>query len=289
MNATRPTTILWLLLVSAALVAASCTGRDISIGGESRPIACGTVSDCGDGELCVQSACTVACAADSDCPAGRACVAGVCAAECSADADCATSQVCVNGLCIAHTTCAPAAEVCDGVDNDCDGVIDNGAICSNGGTCVAGACVTTACENVTCANGEACVDGVCTACAGQVVCAGLCVDLTADAANCGACGVQCPAGAACADGVCMLACASDADCTAGHVCVAGVCTPDASCSPAAEVCDGLDNDCDGVIDNDATCPNGGVCVNGGCATASCSADIECPVGQVCVAGACVAG
>ncbi len=36
-----------------------------------------------------------------------------------------------------------AAETCDGRDNDCDGVVDNGAACAAGERCVAGACAPT--------------------------------------------------------------------------------------------------------------------------------------------------
>ena len=35
-----------------------------------------------------------------------------------------------------------------------------------------------------------------------------------------------------------------------------------------EVCDGLDNDCAGVVDNGASCPNGGTCTNGACVPAN---------------------
>ena len=34
----------------------------------------------------------------------------------------------------------PSAEACDGKDNDCDGVTDNGATCPAGQSCTAGSC-----------------------------------------------------------------------------------------------------------------------------------------------------
>jgi len=37
---------------------------------------------------------------------------------------CDDDQICINGECVAE--CEPADEVCDGEDNDCDGVVDNG-------------------------------------------------------------------------------------------------------------------------------------------------------------------
>jgi hypothetical protein len=52
------------------------------------------------------------------------------------------------------------------------------------------------------------------------------------------------------------------------------------CQPVPEVCDGLDSDCDGVIDNGATCSNGGQCVNGQCTTPGydCAGIVSCIVG-----------
>ena len=80
-------------------------------------------------------------------------------------------------------TTQPSGEVCDGLDNDCDGVVDNGNnLCAAGkvcdrGSCVdrcveqscptnsvctsAGICGEAACQNVTCAGGTRCAGGTC--------------------------------------------------------------------------------------------------------------------------------
>jgi hypothetical protein len=60
---------------------------------------------------------------------------------------------------------------------------------------------------------------------GQTRCGGACVDVQSDEANCGACGSACGA---------------------GQTCDAGQCT--SACAPATEVCNGVDDDCDGQVD-----------------------------------------
>jgi Cys-rich repeat protein len=127
----------------------------------------------------------------------------------------------VNGLCDGD----PGAEICNGIDDDQDGQIDEEASCGAGQVCKDGACV-------------------------------------AGATPCAANG-DCPAGQVCQGGQCSspsLACSSDADCGAGQVCVNGLCDG----APGAEICNGIDDDQDGQVDEEASCSAGQVCKDGQC-------------------------
>jgi hypothetical protein len=163
---------------------------------------------------------------------------------------------------------AAGAELCDGLDNDCDGMIDNDRPCGSEGACVNGACVQ-ACGGVEfpCPAGQVCDDGECVdpACSdvacppGQLCQQGVC------RAPCE--GVVCPLGQACRAGVCKDPCAA-VSCAAGSVCRLGACLESCVCSGCP---DGLSCDADS-----------GSCVEPGCA------GVRCPGGQACAQGVCVA-
>jgi hypothetical protein len=184
--------------------------------------------------------------------------------------------------------CTPSnggTEICDGVDNDCNGLVDEltdlKTDIANCGACNAactyanatGKCVDGACQLGTCFVGYNDVDGnpadgceyACTVTNGGVEvcdyadnnCNGQVdegFDLQNDPANCGTCGNGCS----------QLYPNSTGTCTAG-VCGFGACLPgfynidgiaangcEYACSPAmpgAEQCDGEDNDCNGLKDD----------------------------------------
>jgi len=133
---------------------------------------------------------------------------------------------CVNGRLVCQQVSAPMPETCNGLDDDCDGVIDNGVLPGTGDRCL--------CPNET----EAQV-GV---------------------------------------GVCKAG---------THVCRAGKIACDGCVGPSPEICDGKDNDCDGTIDTMATCPGGLACREGSCTLVCKPGEFPCPAGYMCVGTFCL--
>ena len=142
----------------------------------------------------------------------------------------AGSQICSNnvwGSCVGEVL--PALEVCDALDNNCDGQVDEGlgmTICGVG-----------ACQNSV----NNCTGGVLNSCTPGTPTVETCDNLdnncngTIDEGN--------PSGgASCSTGLLGLCAAGTTQCQIGGLmCVQNV-------LPAAETCNGLDDDCNGAID-----------------------------------------
>ena len=191
--------------------------------------------------------------------------------------------------------CKPAvtrsAEKCDNLDNDCNGVVDDGdGLCAQANyVCSKGVCIPKCDDSeFPCGPGLKCdTDGLCKdpRCAsmdcpaGQVCQAGTCV---------GGCqGVTCPLGQICQLGVCVDPCAG-VSCP-GAVCEKGACVSACRCRAcdAGQVCamgGALDGHCVDTGCNTMTCPTGTICSKGACVDACTNA--VCPGGVACKDGMC---
>ena len=180
-------------------------------------------------------------------------------------------QQCIGGTFVCVGGNGPALEVCNLLDDDCDGVVDDSPI-DTGGPCGS--------------NVGICEPGILTCVGGVVDCVGgtagvpeLCNNLD-DNCN-GVIDDGDPGGGA--------PCGSDVGvCEPGaEHCIGGILTCVGGVGPTDEICDGLDNDCDGTSDTLAPCPAGSQCVEGQCAAPCQGGEFDCPGGQVCVEGYCV--
>jgi hypothetical protein len=158
------------------------------------------------------------------------------------------------------------------VDDNCNGVVDEGCACTNGYSRLCGSSVG-ACKP----GAQKCTAGVWGACTGGVGPAPEVCDGSVDD-NCN--GVV-DEGCACTNGYSRLCGSSVGACKQGlQTCAAGawgVCT--GGTGPATEACDGVDNNCNGVVDEGCGCTNGQVM--------TCGSNVgRCRVGtQTCTNGA----
>ena len=173
--------------------------------------------------------------------------------------------ICQNGMIECEPLFPRSQEVCDAVDNDCDGQLDENP------ADVGLACFTD-------------LPGIC----------------SLGMSRCEEGSIVCEGAAAPETEICDL---EDQDCDGiideGTRNACGFCgTVD------QEQCDGIDQDCDGVVDEESTCPDGQGCLGGECLDPCISnecfgdqvcrdglcvskcAEVSCPMGQVCERGMC---
>ena len=145
-------------------------------------------------------------------------------------------MVCINGQLVCEPQVAPSPEVCNGADDDCDGIVDEGnpggdAPCDTGnpGICADGRTICRGGELVCEQLGQP----------GEEICDGLDNDCDGVADD------GLPMAGPCDTGLPGVCAAGHLSCDATNECVPNV-------EPSAEICDGLDNDCNGAIDDGAT-------------------------------------
>ena len=178
--------------------------------------------------------------------------------------------VCGGGqvVCVPNLTPGSQTEICDGIDNDCDGTVDEGGVCNAvcGDGVVAGG---ETCDDQNQTNGDGC-SAACTVEAGYS-CAGspsVCVDINECVTNNGGCSPN----AACTNTVGSYTCA----------CIPGYVGDGITCSQVLATCaDGIKNGAETGVDcGGGTCAP---CANGqGCTMASDCASGVCS-GAFCVA------
>jgi cysteine-rich repeat protein len=216
-------------------------------GGMCAVVGCGNGAvdpgeECDDGNASNADACLNSCR-DAACGDGfvwsgrEACEVGesrVCATSCgtAGDEDC-------DGACAWSGVCTPPAELCNGIDDDCDLACDNGFPCCAG---TIGPCATSCGSSGSRACSAMCGPGAC------IPPAETCNGRDDD------CDLVCDNGFGCCAGA-AVACSTSCG-TAGTRSCSAACAPTGSCCAPTDVCgNSCDDDCDTVVDDGCSgCP-----------------------------------
>jgi MYXO-CTERM domain-containing protein len=225
---------------------------------------------------------------------------------------CATGKyVCENGQLKCNTVSMPKVEVCNGEDDDCDGVIDNGTFPMVGMDCVCPDLDPAKVGVGVCRGGKYVCRGkagvVCEGCIGPSaeICDGKDNDCDGKADT----DAKCPSNFGCREGACTLVCKpGEFPCPSGYKCVADYCVPqrcaqvtcqgDQHCDEMTGKC--VDR-CAGIMCNAPAmciqgqcvdceqlgCDPGQICFGGSCQVDKC-ANVKCGANQYCADGKCVA-
>ncbi|MBK8010897.1 MAG: hypothetical protein IPK13_06075 [Deltaproteobacteria bacterium] len=192
------------------------------------------------------------CGASADCPSGASCLLDLsldrayCTSRCRSDDDCPTTRVCggrgEDTWCVERVRDCGTRDPCNGLDDDCDGMVDRSVSDS-----LAGGRVETVCEDIEgCLDDDLCGAFVCTAPpdGSTTVCRAPAVPRSRYGASC-TLDDECPNGE-CASGTCSAFCRPGTDCGTDRICAEYV---GANVRPRRNVCQRA---C--LVDRDCTSP-----------------------------------